>query len=404
MILTLAWRNLWRNKRRTLITMASVFFAVLLAVSMRSLQEGVYQKMIENVVSFFSGYVQIHQDGYWDDQIIDNSFEKSVEVERTAGEVKDVSDAIPRLESFALASAGNKSKAARVIGINPHLEDGLTHLKSKLTEGSYLLENEGGALVAKGLAEKLGLGVGDTIVLIGAGYHGIMANGLYPIRGLVSFGSPVLNQLLVYLPLQEAQLLYGAENRLTSYALNLSNPKSTDKVTQNLAKELGETYEVMNWKEMMPELIQQIESDKLGGYIMMGILYLIIGFGIFGTVLMMTTERKYEFGVLVAIGMKKFKLGLIVFFETLFIAALGIIAGILGSLPIVLYFQENPIYMGDEMAKAYEQFGIEAVIPMSLEPSVLMNQAIVVLVVTAVIGLFPIWKISSIEPVEAMRV
>ena len=404
MVLKLAWRNLWRNKRRTLITMASVFFAVLLAVSMRSLQEGVYQKMIENVVSFFTGYVQIHQDGYWDDQIIDNSFEQSVVVEKTAGKVRDVSNAIPRLESFALASAGSKSKPAQVIGINPVLENSLTHLESKLMAGEYLAENDRGALVAEGLAEKLKLGVGDTLILIGAGYHGIMANGLYPIRGLVSFGSPILNQGLVYLSLQEAQTLYGAENRLTSYALNLSDPTATDEVTQSLGKELGDNYEVMNWKEMMPELIQQIDSDKLGGYIMMGILYLIIGFGIFGTVLMMTSERQYEFGVLVAIGMKKLKLGFVVFFETLFIASLGIIAGILASLPIVLYFQSNPIYMGDEMAKAYEQFGIEPVIPMALEPSVLISQAIVVLVVTTLIGLYPIWKISRIEPVEAMRV
>ena len=97
MLLKLAWRNLWRNKRRTFITAASIFFAVLLAIVMNSLNEGVYDKMIQNVVGFYTGYVQVHKDGYWDDQTLENSFEQVPAVFTSLAEHPTVSSVNPRL-------------------------------------------------------------------------------------------------------------------------------------------------------------------------------------------------------------------------------------------------------------------------------------------------------------------
>lgn len=444
MIFKLAWRNLWRNKRRTLITAASIFFAVLLAVFMRSFQEGSYNKMIENVVSFYTGYAQIHKDGYWDDQSLENSFEEVDSLKLKAIQHQQVSELVPRLESFALAASEEITEGCMVVGISPEPEAKLTgidkkviksKLKGRLIKGNigegtvikdslmegtirgsdstgvlyiydpdlYLKEGEEAALVAEGLADKLKLQVGDTIILIGQGYHGISAAGKFAIKGLVKFGSPDLNKTLVYLPLQAAQQLYGAENRLTSYALLIDEPQQSSFVVQNLRQEFNtEAYEIMDWTEMMPELVQTIESDRAGGILTMMILYMIIGFGIFGTVLMMAAERKYEFGVLIAIGMKKLRLGMVLVVEIILIAILGVIGGWLASLPIVLYFNYNPLYMAD-MAEMYEQFGMEPVLPTAVDFSIFLNQAIWVLVITAIVSIYPLWKISRTEPVEAMR-
>ena len=155
---------------------------------------------------------------------------------------------------------------------------------------------------------------------------------------------------------------------------------------------------------MMPELVQTIEADRGGNVLTMAILYVIIGFGIFGTVLMMTAERKYEFGVMTAIGMSKLKLAIVVVMEMIFMAILGILAGMLVSLPIVIYFNQNPIDLGPEMAEAYASYGFEAVLPMVIRGDIFLNQAITVLFMVLLISIYPIWYMNKLEPVKAMRI
>ena len=166
---------------------------------------------------------------------------------------------------------------------------------------------------------------------------------------------------------------------------------------------LGQQYEVMPWQEMMPEIANHIKADGFSFYIFSGILYLIIGFGLFGTVLMMTTERKYEFGMLIAIGMKKTKLELILLGETVLITFFGVLLGFLLSLPLVIYLKERPIRFGGEIAKVYEQFGFEALFPTDVDQSIFLTQSLIVLAMAIVIGLYPLWHIRGLDPVKAMK-
>ncbi|MEM7368230.1 MAG: FtsX-like permease family protein [Bacteroidota bacterium] len=388
---------------RTLITILSVFFAVLLANFMRSVQEGSYSKMVENMVSFFTGYVQIHDNGYWDEQIIDNSFEVVPVLEQLTTEDKEITSAAPRLRSVALVAHRDVSRAAMVIGVDPEKEQLVTGLKNKVVAGKIFENGERSILISDGLAEKLGLGIGDSLVLLGAGYHGSMANDLLPIGGLVHFGNPDLNKRIVYMSIETAQEFFGAPNRLTDYALQLDDADKSKEIVKSLRAELDtSTYEIMDWEEMTPELIQMIEADRGGGVIFMGILYLIIGFGIFGTLLMMTAERKYEFGVLVAIGMKKWRLGLVLFFEILFMAALGVLLGSLFALPLVTYFHFNPIEF-TSMADAYAEFGIEPILPTKIDPQIFLSQGIFVFFITIVMSVYPLLKVLGLNPIDSMK-
>lgn len=193
-MITLAWRNIWRNKRRTLITLAAIVFAVFFAITMRSLQLGMYGNMTHNVVSFYSGYAQIHAKGHWDDKSLETSFEYTEALQKldvTSGKKVEF---IPRLESFALASAGKITKGCMVVGTDPDLEDALTHIKSKIIEGKAPESNGNSALVSEGLASYLKLGVGDTLVLLGQGYHGVSAAGKFSVEGIIKFASPKLNE------------------------------------------------------------------------------------------------------------------------------------------------------------------------------------------------------------------
>lgn len=178
----LARRSLWRNKRWTIITLASVFLAVVLAIGLRSVQKGAYQNMINNAVRFSTGYMQVHAKGYWEDQSINNAFAPNENLQKIISGNANVSLAVPRLESFALASSGPHTKGVEVMGINPGLENKMNGLAGKITEGSYLTMQDSGILIGDGLAKYLKLNKGDTIVLLGQGYHGVTAAGQYRIR------------------------------------------------------------------------------------------------------------------------------------------------------------------------------------------------------------------------------
>lgn len=405
MYLTLAWRNIWRNRRRTLITLSAIGFAVFFACVMQSMQRGAYERMIDNTVRFSTGHIQIHADGYWNDRVIDRSivWNENKNLEAQILKLPEIVTAAPRLESFALAAYGEKSKGVMLAGVDPAKEEAITRLSAKVVEGEYLT-GEKGLLVGKGLADFLNLKAGDTLVLIGQGYHGVSAAGKYPVTGIVRFPSPVFNQQAVFMTLPEVQYFYGAEGLITSLSLLLDDSDDVKKVTKELHDNLdAETYEVMTWQEMMPELVQSIELDYYSGMIIIFILYAVIAFGIFGTFLMMTKERTYEFGVMTAIGMRKIKIQIMVALEILMLILLGVTAGILLSLPIMVYLFYNPILLSGDMAKVYENFGFEPIIPFSLESGIFIEQGVVVLIISALLSIYPMIAIQSLKTVKALK-
>lgn len=408
MLLQLAWRNIWRNKRRTFITIGAIAFAVFLASFMRSFQKGVWDTVIDGAVNQFFGYVQIHGNGYWDDQTIDNSIEYKADLAALPQKVNLIESVVPRIESFALASSGNLTAGVLVLGIDPEKEQALTGIADKIIEGTYLEATDNAVMVASGLAKKLGLELQDTLVIISQGYHGVNAAGKYPIKGIFEFGLPDLNKRLLILPLDAAGSFYGAEGRVTTLALKINDRKTVSSAVADLKTQLSpiEEYEVLEWPELIPELVEARQLDEAGGYIVLGILYLLITFAIFGTILMMTKERSYEFGVLTAIGMKRGKLFSIIWLETIMVAMVGALVGILMSIPLVYYFNINPIdmaVMGEEAVIAYEKMGIQSTLPTAFEFGIFFKQALIIFLVTSVLAIYPLITIMQLKPVEAMR-
>lgn len=404
MYLKLAWRNIWRNKRRSLITIGSITFAVLLACSMRSMQLGSYDRMIETAVRFYTGYIQIHQDGYWEDQTIDNSFSYDQSLLKQVADVAGVKQVVPRVESFALASFGQKTKGGLVVGIDPELEDSLTRYKEKIIQGSSIEANDDGALISEGLAKYLKVAVGDSLVLISQGYHGANAAGIFPIKGIMKFPSPAQNEGTIFISLDKAQWFYALGNQLTSLALVIDEAKHTDRIVAEISNVVDTSrLEVMGWRDLMPDLVQSIEIDSISGRIMIWILYAVIGFGMFGTFLMMTAERMYEFGVMMSIGMKRIIMQLTVFLEMLIMSSLGVLAGIGISLPFIIYWYHHPIYFTGESAAAIESFGVESAYFFSLDPALFYNQAWVIFIMALILGFYPLYVIRTLKPVRAMR-
>jgi ABC-type lipoprotein release transport system permease subunit len=465
----LAWKNLWRNKRRTIITAASIFFAVFFALIMRSFQLGAYERMFKNIIESYTGYLQIQHRDYFDDPTIDNSFELTLPLLEKINSDPNVNTVVPRLESFALAAVESRTQGVMVLGIDPVGEQKVTDLKSKLvkykltseaiqalkesnipartkklldvfsnesysSEGRLLIDldisekdtatllpllrryaslrngflenNETtGAIIGNGLSDYLKAGVGDTIVLVGQGYHGTSAAGKYEVKGIVRLPAPDIDNIIVYLPITVAQELFDAPDMVTSAVLRLNNndDKNVLESGEHLDKLLNEPLTVRTWKELNALLINQLEADNRSGMIMIGILYLVIAFGVFGTVLMMMAERRREFGMLVSIGMRKRKLAKVVSLEMMLIGFLGLAAGVIASLPFVFYGNVHPIRFNGEMGKMYSDYGFEPIMPTLLPDTYYLWQIVVVLIILLVAILFSIRKIFKINVITAMR-
>jgi len=400
--LKIAWRNLWRNKRRTMITSASIFFGVIFATVMSSLQEGSYGSMVDNVVKFYSGYIQVFNEDYWDKKTINNTYEVTDSLIKKIEDVEEITHYSPRLESFALVSSSDITKGAMVIGIDPEKEDYVTQISKWLKKGSFLKPDDKGILIASDLANYLKLDVNDTLIMLGQGFHGISAAGIFPVRGILEFSSPELNKM-IYMELRSCQEFYSAYNRVTSLVIMLKDHYDMPNALKKMNESISDSYNIMSWKEIQPELVQLIQSDRAGGVVMKIILYMIIGFGIFGTIIMMIQERKREMGVMVAIGMQRLKLGNILLFETILLGLLGVFTGILGSLPIISYYFNNPIRLTGEAATAMIDMGVEPLMKFSWMPSVFYNQALIIFILTIFVGFFPIYKILKLKLNQALR-
>jgi putative ABC transport system permease protein len=400
--ITLAWRNIWRNKRRSLISIGSVLFAVLFAITADSFERGSYELMIRNMVRFSTGYIQIQDVLYDDEPSIDNSLLYDDELLGVIDGFGDrISYTVPRIQGFALAATDFKTRGVHVMGIDPESEDRFNNLSDNLAEGSYLKEDEDAVMLAEGLAGILGLGVGDTLILIGQGFQGASASGMYPVTGIVRLAVPEINNNAVYMPLATAQWFYAADDRISALIVMPENPRRTSQITRQLNEELdSEWYVALPWQHMLQDLLRMMQLDRAGSQLIIYILYIVIGFGLFGTILTMMLERIREFAMLMSLGMKRFQLAIICQLEAIFMSFIGVIAGIMITFPFIFYFNRNPIPLGGELAGMMDDYGFEAVLPTSIEPSIFITQAVTIFIIALLIGSYPAYRAFKLNLVQ----
>lgn len=403
MILKLTWRNLWRNRRRSLITMASVTFTVILAIVMQSIQLGTFARLVQNVVRMHTGYVQMHATGYWTERILDKSFTTDSTWLRRLRSIPGIRGIVPRVESYALITSGERTRGCQLIGTDLAAEDALSGISGRLTEGIWIPDIEDQVYLTAGLAKRLSKRTGDTIIMLGQGYHGAMAAGKFRIAGIIRLTAPQLNDVLVYMSTGTAGRFLSAENRLTTLAIDLQDADEMDEIRTRMTATVGQGFEVMNWKEMMPEIDHHIRSDSVSFYIWTGILYLIIALGIFSTLLMMMAERRYELGMLLAIGMQRSRISLMLLTETFMLTVTGTLIGMGISLPLVWWLRAHPIRIGGQGGKAFAQWGFEPIMPAMVDPGIFLRQGMIVMSLALVIGLFPVLKTMYIDPVRDMK-
>jgi len=402
-MLKLAWRNIWRNKGRSVITIAAVMFCVIFAVVLRSFQVGVWENMIHEIVGNNFGYLQIHEDGFWADQSLDRTMDLNAINSEELLAVDGVDRLIPRMESFSLLYHGSNTKGSLVMGIDPAVELPGLQLDDILLEGRSFSRDDSVIVVSEGLAKYFNVGLGDTLLFMGQGYHGATAYGAFPIGGIARMTNPELNKQLVLMPFQKAQYMYNCTDRATTLVVAVDKDSDYEAVGAALKGSGVEGLEILEWKELFPEIIQTIEVDMAGGRIFVTILYFIISFVLLGTVIMMVAERQREFGILVSIGMKKTKLAFVTLLENIMLIMGGAIVGMAVVKPVQFYFKYNPIDLSGQMKEAIEQYNFEPKLYTTTSFIINLNHGTIIFIIGVLVSLYAVVKILKLNPIESMR-
>ncbi|WP_158858860.1 ABC transporter permease [Lunatibacter salilacus] len=402
----MAFRNIWRNKRRTLITATSIMFAALLTISLTSIETGMWEKMLNSMVEQTTGHIQLQTEDYFDEPVLDHAFSLSKETTQKLLEDPAVLQVNPRLQNFVLSSFEERTRPVLITGVYPQREAAMTGLDEKIIAGEYLTDEPcSGILVGEGIFNRMGLNLGDSLVFIGQGYRGAFAVGMMPVKGVLKFPLSEMNNQLVFTNMADASELFQAYGQYTGVLLMLGSMRGMKAATPRI-NQLLQDYQGLRayeWPELMPELIQAKEVDEASTLLTMYILYLVVSFGIFGTLLMLLNERKREMGVLLSIGMKRAHIMLMVWMEFMLMAVLGLVVAMALSYILLSYLTNNPISLGESMQEAFDQFGMEAVLTATLNPYIFLRELMTVSVIVTLLSLYSLWKILRMNPLQAMR-
>lgn len=405
MLMILAWRNLWRNKRRTIITVASVFFAVLLAICSESFQRGSYEMMIDNMVKYSTGYLQVQDVMYHDEPSIDNSLLYDDALQSALKPYAERIDyVVPRIQGFTLVANDETTRGALLIGMNPDSEVQFNDFRENIVAGDYLEGGDHSVLISSGLARVLNAEVGDTLVFISQGFQGTSAAGLFPVKGIVRIRVPEMDRATILMPLAAAQWFFQADERLTSLIVMPNNPADTERLANAMAKGLdAEWFRLLTWKELLADFLKLMAFDVAANKVFLYILYMIIAFGIYGTVLTMMVERTKELAMIISVGMKRSQLAVVCVIEMVLMTLLGVIAGALAAFPVVYYFHHNPIQLSGDLANVMIDYGFEPVMPFSISAINFLSQVYVVSVISLLVSIYPVYKVYSMKVVESSK-
>lgn len=406
---TLAFRNILRNRRRSLLTLLSMgggFFLLCLTLSM---SEGSYSNIINIFTQDHTGHVQVHKENYLERPSLYKTINQANSVINQLEQQSSVLSVAPRIYGPSLAYGKNKTFPAQVIGIDPIREGKTTRLASKVKQGSYLSEGTNGdgyfsAMIGYSLAKNLKLTIGDELVLISQGIDGSIANDIFIISAIVGDASSY-ERMNVYISLTAMQMFLsmqsGEQSQVHELAIKLSHQSEARAFAATMQQQLEDSLlRVEPWQVVESSFFNSMQADKKGSYVSMGIIIFIVSIGVLNTILMGTLERTREFGVLKAIGTRPISVFYLIMLESFVLAIIACLIGLALALPVCIWLASSgipmpePIDMGgiifDTMLGEVSWF-------------VVLLPATVVILSTLLVSFIPAMRAAKISPLKALQ-
>jgi ABC-type lipoprotein release transport system permease subunit len=408
----IAWRNIWRNPRRTILTILAIVFACVLLIFMLSFQFGSYETMINASVKIHTGHLQVQAREYQDNQEIRYVISDPRPVQQALNRIPEVQAHAPRARAFALVSSRERSYGVMVEGVDPDAEARVSTLKSIVRQGHYLnnASPEDGlyqALIGHLLARNLKVDVGDELTVLGQGRDGSIAATVLRVGGIYNSGMDTFDRSAIQIPLDGFQEVFAMESAVHELVVVGRRLADVDHIKSALETpirgiESERPLTVLDWVALMPGLQQAISMDLVSGAIFYLILIMVVAFSILNTFLMAILERTYEFGVMMAMGAKPRRLTRLVLMESVGMTLVGVVTGVLLGCLVTLYFMHHGINLSGS-SEILRQFGIPGRLYPRLTLISIAAGPMAVFVITLMAALYPALKIKRLQPVEAIR-
>ena len=401
---TLAWRNIWRHPRRTLLTIAAMVFADTLLVFMLGLQFGQYRMMIDNSLRIFTGQMQVQASGYHDEPHMYRTIPAADQLAQAIRDSTRLEAVSVRGYGFALVSSETRTIGAQISGVDPQHEPRVSSIPGLVKQGRYLqgsTDNE--IVVGSTLARNLKVSLGDELTVLGSGRDGSIAATVAPVVGIFESGNRDLDRQMLSMPIDTFRDVFSMGDQAHSIIIGGERDRA-DRIAAGTRAALqeNEALVLLHWETLLPGLKQAIQADFTSAWFMYAVLIVLVAFGMLNTMLMSVLERTHEFGILLALGVRHRKLGRMIITESAVLAMTGMLLGMLTGGLLTWYFLVNGFtYPG--MEAMGERFNIPSVLHPEVSLRSLLPGPLAVLIATLLASLYPIWHMRKLRPIEALQ-
>lgn len=408
LILKLAWRSLWRNKRRTLITLFSMALGVALVVFFESLRRGAFEQLVERAVRMQGGHVCLEHPEYRQAPTVDMAINGADRLRGQIAELNGVETAKILVLGQALVKTGAGAVGVMIVGVEPGVEEATSPLARRLVEGRYLEDGDGRTiLIGSELARQLRVGPGKKVVVATSTLHGQMEEQLAHVKGVFAMGTPEIDGYLVQVPLRFAQELYGMESdQATQIGVMVRDPARLDRMVQRIRPLVaGENVAVLGWQEIMPDVASFIHLYNAANVVQKGLLLVLVLFSVFNTLLMSVMERRKEFAVLLALGTPLRQLRAQVFLESVLLGFMGCASGLAAGAAAAYWAGVRGIdlslFMKDGVSLS--GFTYDLLLRPHPVPAILLGVGMLVFGATLLLSLYPLRVMGRVKPAHWLR-
>jgi putative ABC transport system permease protein len=413
-LLQLAWRNLWRNPRRTFITMAAIAFGYAMLLFVACLMAGLRWQMIENGTSLMMSQIQVHAPGYYPNRSIQRTLggRQGTNVSAMLAAIaadRRVYAAAPRVYGYGLLSAAHRSAGVELMGIVPEQEPKITILNRQIIKGTYLTaQKPKGVVMGDTLASTIGIDLGTEVVLLTQAADGSIGNDVYSVVGIFHTGLDAVDRGLVLMSLPALQdLLQLAPARIHEIGIKLDDITTATPVAATLESRIDLTtpVKVMAWPELAPELASYVQFNRGITFVLFFIFFVLAVIGVMNTMLMAVFERTRELGMLMALGMRPVQIIALILAEAAGLAIASLIVGGIIGVPLLWYLQVHGLDLGGATGEVISLAGVVVGhLWYGRQDYPAYAQAALGLAVTALVSaLYPAWRAAHFRPTEAIR-
>ena len=399
-LLKIAWRNIWRNKVRSLVLITSIALGIMAGLATIAMSFGMNNSRTRDAIDTYISHIQIHVPQYKDDLKLSHHINQPAKVEEALA-AENITAYTPRTITTGMASSANSIKGVQIVGIDPGSEALVTSIHKKIKAGHYFEETRRNPIVlGEQLAEKLKVKINNKVVLTFQDVNNEIVAAAFRVNGIYKTSNSKYDESVIFVDRNDLNTLIG-ENLIHEIAIMTPSLDHIDPAISSLEHQFP-NLSVEKWSEVSPDLGYADEMMATTVYIFIGIILLAMTFGILNTMLMAVLERKREIGVLMAIGMNKLRVFGMIVYETIFLALVAGPTGLVLAWGLNNYMGQKGLDLSD-YGEGMEAYGISTIIYPELEKSYYFTVAIMVVIMAILSSLYPAWKAVKLKPTESMR-